>query len=231
MKSALVIRLAAIAVLAFSGLAFAQGPEPLTNDDIVKMVQAQLSTKIIVTTIESAPAVKFDLSAGALVALKTAGVDDRIIEAMLAKASARKADATPGEAAPVPEEKSSGLANSKDPEFILRNFKTMLVNASGATYFGSDQMKAALGKNKNFAALKITVVDNPAVADVVLKVAYTFAWDYPFSIVHQNTSVILLSGKGSGPFSGPAGATSVASEVVRLLNPYRVAEPQATKKK
>jgi hypothetical protein len=136
MKSALTIRLATFAVLAFAGLAFAQGTEPLTDDDIVKMVQAQLSTKIIVTTIESAPAVKFDLSPWALVALKTAGVDDGIIEAMQVKASARKADATPNEDALIPPEKSGALATSNDPEFVLRNFKTMLVNASHASYLG-----------------------------------------------------------------------------------------------
>jgi len=244
MRSAIIIRLATFAVLAFAGLAFAQGTEPLTNDDIVKMVRAQLSAKIIVTTIESAPAVTFDLSPGALVALKTAGVDDRIIEAMQAKAGARKTDAMPDEFSPPtpekpralqtslpPPEKSGALATSNDPEFVLRNFKTMLVNASNASFFGSDQMKAALRKNKNFGALNIIIVDDSAVADVVLEVGYTFAWDYPFSLVHQNTSVVLLSGKGSGPFSGPAGANSVASEIVKLLKPYRVAEPPATKKK
>jgi hypothetical protein len=55
----------------------------------------------------------------------------------------------------------------------------------------------------------------------VLTVGYTFAWDYPFSLQHQNTSMVLLSGKGSGPFSGPAGAKSVANELVKLLKPHR----------
>src|SRR5262245_16036463 len=123
-------------------------------------------------------------------------------------------------------EKSELLAASKDPEFILRNFKTMLVNASRATYFKTDQMKAALGRNKEFATLKIAIVDDPAVADVVLDVSYTFAWDYPFAVKHQNTSVVLVSGKGTGPFSGPGGATSVASELVKALKPYRVTTQQ-----
>ena len=51
---------------------------------------------------------------------------------------------------------------------------------------------------------------------------YTFAWDYPFALRHQNTSVVLLSGKGVGPFSGPAGAISVAGELAKVLRPYRV---------
>ena len=84
-------------------------------------------------------------------------------------------------------------------------------------------MKAALGTNKGFQAYRISIVDDRALADVVLTVNYTFAWDYPFALTHQNTSVVLLSGKGSGPFSGPKGATSVASELVKALKPYRTA--------
>jgi hypothetical protein len=125
--------------------------------------------------------------------------------------------------APEAPEKSDLLANSKDRDFILRNFKTMYVDCHGATYFGSDQMKAALVRNNDFAALNIRIVDDPKVADTVLVVGYTFAWDFPFELKHQNTSLMLLAGKGSGPFSGPAGAASVASQFVKLAKPYRVA--------
>jgi len=53
-------------------------PEPMTNDDIVKMAQAQLSINIIVTNMKSADSVKFDLSPEGLIALTDAGVDDRV---------------------------------------------------------------------------------------------------------------------------------------------------------
>jgi hypothetical protein len=119
----------------------------------------------------------------------------------------------------------SEFLKSKDPEFILRNFRTMFVNAEDAVHFGAAQMKAALATNKDFAAMRITLVDDPRLADVVLEIGYTFAWDYPFALKHQNTSINLVMGKGSGPFSGPAGATSVAKELVKLLKPYRSASP------
>jgi hypothetical protein len=85
-----------------------------------------------------------------------------------------------------------------------------------------------------------------SLADVVLNVSYTFAWDYPagsstfemlsgakpllvaFTLKHQNTSVVLLSGKGTGPFSGPAGAPSVAGELVKTLKPFRIAAASST---
>lgn len=218
--------LAAILVSLLMTLSAQEGV--LTNDDIVKMVRAQLGVNVIRITIDTSNA-RFDLSPTGLIALKEAGVSDDVIVAMQAKMRIIEKGGVGQSAGVSTREKSDLLANSKDPDVILRSFKTMLVDASRATYFGTAQMKAALGKNKSFQAYRIAVVDDPAVADVVLTVNYTFAWDYPFALKHQNTSLILLSGKGSGPFSGPAGATSVASELVKALKPYRSAPADATR--
>lgn len=120
----------------------------------------------------------------------------------------------------------SEILKSKDKDFILRNFRTMFVDTQKAQFFGPHQMEAALARNKDFAALHISVVDDPRLADAILEVSYTFAWDYPFVLKHQNTSIELLAGKGYGPFSGPAGAASVAKQLVKLLKPYRSTLPQ-----
>jgi hypothetical protein len=56
---------------------------------------------------------------------------------------------------------------------------------------------------------------------VILKVSYTFARDYPFELTHRNTTIVLLSGKGEGPFSGPLGADDVARNLVNLTKPWR----------
>jgi len=129
-------------------------------------------------------------------------------------------DAAP-HADPEAPDQSELLKNSKDREFILRNFRTMYVDARDAKYFGSRQLKAALGKNKDFWKLNVRMVDDPSVADVILKVSYTFAWDYPFELTHRNTTIVLLSGKGEGPFSGPLGADDVARNLVNLTKPWR----------
>ena len=113
------------------------------------------------------------------------------------------------------------LKNSKDHDFILRNFHTMYVDAQDAQYFGSDQMKAALGKNTDFQKLNIHIVEDARVADTVLTVGYTFAWDYPFALRHQNTTMVLVSGKGEGPFSGPLGAADVARQFVNAVKQWR----------
>jgi|GEM_PF-1892587 len=122
-------------------------------------------------------------------------------------------------------DQSDLLKDSKDPVYIVKNFRTMWVDARGAQYFGTDQMKAALGDNKEFRKLNIHIVDDPRVADVLLEVGYTFAWDYPFQLKHQNTTIVLLSGKGVGPFSGSLGAADVARE---LVNAVKHARKQAT---
>ena len=165
---------------------------------------------------------KFDLSPAALIALKDSGVGDDVILAMQERTRALAKGAATTAATRQGPEKSELLASSKDPVVILANFRTMFVDASRAAYFGTAQMKAALGENKAFQSMKVSIVDDPGVADVVLTVNYTFAWDYPFVLKHQNTSVVLLSGKGVGPFSGPAGASSVAGELAKALRPYRL---------
>jgi len=118
-------------------------------------------------------------------------------------------------------DQSDLLKTSKDPEYIVKNFRTMWVDAREAQYFGTAQMKAALGDNKEFRKLNIHMVDDPRTADVLLKVSYTFAWDYPFQLKHQNTTLVLLAGKGEGPFSGPLGAADVAREFVNAVKRAR----------
>lgn len=52
------------------------------NQDVIKMVQAGLSPKIIIATIKAQPG-GFDLTPERIIALKKAGVDEQIIDAML----------------------------------------------------------------------------------------------------------------------------------------------------
>lgn len=118
-------------------------------------------------------------------------------------------------------DQSELLKNSKDREFILRNFRTMYVDARDARYFSNALMKGALGKNPEFQKLNIRIVDDPSVADAVLRVSYTFAWEYPFELMHRNTTIVLLSGKGEGPFSGPLGAADVARNFVNAAKSWR----------
>src|SRR5258708_18122745 len=99
-------------------------------------------------------------------------------------------------ATPDSPEQSEKLKNSKDPDFILRNFRTMYVDASEAEFFGSELLKSELGRNDGFDKLNIRMADDRRVADLLLKVSYTFAPHYPLDLRHQTTTTVLLSGKG-----------------------------------
>ena len=73
----------------------AQQEQALNNESIIKMANAQLSEKVIITTINASPGA-YDTSPDALIALKQAGVGDKVIAAIAAKG----AGATPDSAAP-----------------------------------------------------------------------------------------------------------------------------------
>ncbi|MGH9654888.1 MAG: hypothetical protein ACRD6B_15645 [Bryobacteraceae bacterium] len=64
--------------------------QALTNAQVTKMVQAKLSDQLIVNSIHDATAVKFDLSPNGLIALKSAGVSDAVIEAMQSRSSGHR---------------------------------------------------------------------------------------------------------------------------------------------
>ncbi|MGD0347656.1 MAG: hypothetical protein ABSA85_12910 [Terracidiphilus sp.] len=77
-------RLPALAVLAIASLIFAQ--QELNNDAVIKLLKAGLSDDLIVTTIDASPG-KYDTSADALIALRSAGADSKVISAVLMKSA------------------------------------------------------------------------------------------------------------------------------------------------
>ncbi|MFP5206719.1 MAG: hypothetical protein ACLGSH_15295 [Acidobacteriota bacterium] len=82
----------AILFLAICSLVAAQ--QAMNNDAVIKLVKAGLSDEVIVTTINASPG-SYDTSANGLVALKTAGVSDKVIAAIVLKAAGATAPATP----------------------------------------------------------------------------------------------------------------------------------------
>jgi hypothetical protein len=109
--------LACVFLLLGSGLLAQQG---LDNQSVTKLVRAGLSEDLIVTTINSSPGT-YDTSANGLIALKKAGASDKVIAAIVIKASGATA------AAPAPAS-SAGSATST----------TSVVLAQGALPDGVD---------------------------------------------------------------------------------------------
>lgn len=105
-KATTVLTLAALAVCSVAlcrpSLA-QQTPKPLTNDGVIKMVQAGLSESVVVAAIQSSPA-HYDVSTDGLIELKKAGVTPDEMKAIIA---AQQAANGSGNAAPGPEKAKS----------------------------------------------------------------------------------------------------------------------------
>ncbi|MFY9724050.1 MAG: hypothetical protein WAJ87_01065 [Bryobacteraceae bacterium] len=99
-------RLFTLVLLAFCPLLVSQ--QLLNNDSVVKLVKAGLSEDLIVTTINTQPG-SYDTSTDGLIALKGAGVSDKVVAAIVAKA-AGTASASAALATPTP-----GVQDPEDP--------------------------------------------------------------------------------------------------------------------
>ena len=111
----LLIVLVAVAV----GLTFAQTKKPLTNADVLQMVKAGFEQSMIVKAIE-ANDTNFDVSVQALMDLKSAGVNQTIIEAMLAAEARKKVPPAASVPAKDPAVGSAAPADSSMTKLLLK---------------------------------------------------------------------------------------------------------------
>lgn len=77
---------AALAALLFTGGAFGGEAKTLTNDDVIDFVQANISPHLVIEKIRGSAA-NFDLSPTGVSALRSAGVPDEVLAAMMASGS------------------------------------------------------------------------------------------------------------------------------------------------
>jgi hypothetical protein len=86
-----------VVFLAFCPLLVAQ--QALNNDSIIKLVNAKISDDVIITNINAWPG-NYDISIDGQIALKSAGASDKVVQAIVLKASA--APPQPPPTAPAP---------------------------------------------------------------------------------------------------------------------------------
>ncbi len=111
---------------------FAQ--ESLSNDSVIKLIKAGLSEDLIVTTINSSPG-KYNTSTNSLIALKRAGAGDKVISAMILKASGTTPTPAPAAPAPTPPPATeTATAAATPPNFVLTALPPE-VDTIGVYYF------------------------------------------------------------------------------------------------
>jgi hypothetical protein len=127
----------AVALLAISPMLIAQ--QALNNDSVIKLVKAGLSDDLIISTINGS-AGAYNTSADGIIALKTAGASDKVVAAIVAKASAPAA--APAVAAPAAPDPDDPAAPHDPGVYLLTTSadgkqKMLFIDRAGA---GSEKM-------------------------------------------------------------------------------------------
>jgi hypothetical protein len=120
LAACLVILLFAIPLMAAANGAQTTGAAPLTNDDIIKMVQIKFGDSVIVAKIKSSPC-KFDTSMDALTKLKAAGVSDAVLQAMMEPCAATSTPSAAAPAGPPPDPNDPNAEHDPGIYYVRQN--------------------------------------------------------------------------------------------------------------
>lgn len=105
---------------------------------------------------------------------------------------------------------------SRDPMQLLRTFRTIYI-VSKTVWLKQDLMQQALNKEPALTAWGVAIVSDPQVADVRLSVdRVLFTWTWTYELVHQNTGIVLGTGKYNA-IAGGAGADKIAQAIVSRI--------------
>lgn len=127
----------------------------------------------------------------------------------------------------------SAVVPETDPAKLLATSRTIYVDSS-SNIFKPVQLLNELRKKREFTDWNLTFVDEREVADLVLTIEHVaLTWEFPFSIRHQRTGIIIATGKVYA-WGGGDGAQLMASRVVEKLTKVRASikvESGTTQKK
>lgn len=114
----------------------------------------------------------------------------------------------------------SVVIRETDPGKLLAGSRTVYIT-SYSNLFKSVQLLNELKKKQEFTNWNLSFVDDREVADLILEVEHIpLTWEFPFSIRHQRTGVVIAAGKVYA-WGGGDGAPLMASRVVERLTKLR----------
>ncbi len=117
-------------------------------------------------------------------------------------------------------EKSDALS-SRDPQVIMKKFRTIYVQ-SNSVWVKDEVVKDALRNRPEFNELGMVIVDDAKVADAILTTdRVLFTWDFTYRLVHQNTSIILASGRFTR-IDGITAANTFAEDILKKVKAARM---------
>ncbi len=140
--------------------------------------------------------------------------------------------AKPHEGIDIEGPEKSEVISSRDPNVIMRKFRTVYAR-SNTLWMDQEALKNALRRQPEFSQLGLVLVDAPKLADVTLTTnRVLFTWDWTYTLTHQNTSIILTTGKFTR-IDGMTGAGAIAEDFIKKVKAARIstAETKSGQKK
>lgn len=176
------------ALVVFAPLLIAQ--TAMNNDSVIKLCKSGLSDDVIVTTINVSPG-EYKTSADDLVALKSAGASDKVVAALVTKASATN---TPTANA------AATAATAPTPNAVKPQPRVYLTSASKGSQWNAarDQsMEMAKDFEKNCLDVKVTISQNAADYTVLLNhIEHGFVRDNQIQIANRDGDLISKTKEG-----------------------------------
>ena len=198
-------RFALVAVFFASSVLFAQ--QPLNNDAVAKMTKAGLSDELIITAVNSQPG-SYDTTSNGLIGLKTSGVSDKVVSAILQKNAA--AIPAPNTSSAPPQEKPAGIPqpSPQEPAPAPGKPRVFLSAASKGNNQNSarDQaMEMSHDLEKNCPSVRITINSQAADYTVLLNHIEVglLVRDNQFQIANKDGDLITKTKEG-GSIKGGA---------------------------
>ncbi len=194
----------AIVFLAICPLLVAQ--QALNNDSVIKLVKAGLSDDLIVTTINASPGT-YDTSANGLIALKTAGVSDKVVAAIVAKA-AKASEALP---APVPALAPMPLSAPAPAARMPRVFLTSESKGTNQNAARDQSMEMSKDFERDCSGVKISIFQQTADYTVALNHIEIglFVRDNQFQVANRDGDLISTTKEGGSIAGGVKKACAV----------------------
>lgn len=114
----------------------------------------------------------------------------------------------------------SSVLRETDPAKLLVASKTLYITSS-SNLFKPVQLLNELKKRPELTNWNLSLVDEREVADLVLEIEHVpLTWEFPFSIKHQRTGMVIAAGKVY-VWGGGDGAQLMADRVIERLTKLR----------
>ena len=213
MKFEILTKSALVVFMLLTSLAATNAQEVLTNAQIVEMSQAGLNNQLIISKINSTPG-NYDSSAGALVALKKAGVENEVIAALLAvsdKTDKQNLNITE-QTTLKPIVKPDAVKTSAQ---LLREAHTVIF-VKHSLYPSLSDLEGSVLKRPGWAPFNLSIIRKRDEADLIVEINHEFLTHYNFRVVDAKTGKVLTA---SGVTSlGGALAGNVADKLIKRFN-------------